>query len=395
MSHIKLIANLLLIVFFIIVSSYFYYGMRIKKAYSEDYNVPIAETIISGNFLTIHSDITPFLYFPGSSHFILVPFVLLGFPNLFGLLSFILLFLACKKLGEVFGLNKYMSIIFAAGFCSTMSVVRTIGDQSIDKWLCFWFILSLILLEKPQKNFKYSLLIGFSFGMLIGTKYSGPLFFLALLPLYLKTLSTYLNPVRFFLASIVFTITGLFWYIRNFILEGNPMYPANLPFFKGWPNYTQQDWMLWRIPFNYPRNLIDVFNAFLSEYTIWATSGLLIVWFVITSNRKRRVIESKTLRIIYLIISTAFVSFMLPVIPPYKEVLSVTISNMRYIYILVILMMLAVFLIVDRYKKNSLLASVVLINAIPSFSYIPYQPKILIFCILLMIMVYSKRKWLL
>lgn len=386
----KYLTNLLLIISFIVFISFFYFGITTKQPTSLDYNIPIAKTVLSGDFLRVHS-LDPFMYFPGSSHVILAAFVYLGFPNLFGLLGWVFLFIVCKKLGETFGLNKYMALIFAASICTTASVIRTIQDQSIDKWLAAWFVLSVILLEKAQRNFKSTFLIGLSLGMLIGTKYSGPLFFLALVSVYAKKLLGFLNIPRFVILSIVFSIAGLFWYLRNFILEGNPYYPANLPFFKGYPNYTQQDWMLWRIPINYPAGIIPLINSFLSEYMIWAFSGFVVVWFLIHSYRKKQSVGNKILRITMLSITTAFVSLFLPITPPHKVELFHIVSNIRYIYIPVILLTLGAFLIADRYKKNSLLATVSVLNAIPAFSFIPYQPKIFVICILTVTLLYFKK----
>lgn len=388
--QIKYIANLFLIILGIVFVSFFYFGITTKYPVSLDYNVPIAKTILSGDFLHVPSN-HPFMYFPGSSHVILAVFLLLGLPNLFGLLGLVFIFIVCKKLGDVFGLNRYMSIIFASSICTTISVIRTIGDQSIDKWLFAWFVLCVFLLEKPQRSLKFCLFLGFSLGMLIGTKYSGPLFFLAILPVYGKTLLSFLSPLRFLVFNLTFISVGLFWYIRNFILEGNPYYPANLPFLKGYPNYTQQDWMLWKIPFEYPQNIVPLLNAFLSEYMLWAFSGFVIAWFVVYSYRKKQSIDTRIIRVIYLAITTGLMSLLLPITPPYKIDLFHIISDMRYVYIVVALLVLAIFLIADKYKKNSFLATVSLINSFPLFSFLQYQPKIFVISIILVMVVYTKR----
>lgn len=391
MLQIKNFAITFLLLLCMIFSIFLYQGITNFVPVSMDYNIPIASTIISGDFLTIHSDTNPYIYFPGSSHIILAFFILFGLPNLFGLFSWVVLFIVCIKLGKSFGLSKYMSIVFSASFCTTMSVVRTIGDQSIDKWLCSWFVIALLLFERPKKSWKFTLLIGLALGMLVGTKYSGPLFFVALLLVYGKRLFQFLSPLRFFVASFLFTLTGLFWYIRNFFLEGNPYYPANLPFFKGFPHFTQQDWMLGKVIVTYPQGNIDLINAFLSEYLIWAFSGFILLVYIIFTFQKKQIIDSRIIRLMWLSITTGIASLFLPITTPYKIELFHIISDMRYIYIFVVILMLAVFLIAQQYKKENLIATVALVNAIPVFTYIPYLPKIYIISFIFALFVYMKR----
>lgn len=391
MSLTKYIANLFLIIVTIVFVSFFYQGVITKSPVSLDYNIPIAESIASGEFIHIHST-NPYLYFPGSSHFFLALFLILGLPiNLFGVLSWIVLGILCKKLADTVGLTNYMSIIFSASFCMTMSVLRTIGDQSIDKWLCSWFVLSILLLEKPERSWKFSLLVGLSLGMLIGTKYSGPLFLIALLCVYGIRLIRFSSPMRFIGTSILFTATGLFWYIRNLILEGSPYYPANLHFFKGYPHFEQQDWMLWKVLINYPQGNLDLLNAFLSEYMIWAFSGVVAIVFVIYWMKKKQTIDGRIMRLTLLGIALGIVSLLLPITTPYKIELFHIISDMRYIYIVVVVFMLVVFLLADRYKKNVPLGTLAIINTLPVFSFIPYLPKIYLFCILFFILIYFKE----
>ncbi len=380
----KYFASTMLTILGIVFLSFLYYGITTPTPTSSDYNIPVAQSIISGNFLQQQEGL--YIHSPGSSHTILAIFIASAIPlNLFGLLSWVVLFIVCKKLANTFNLNTFMSIIFAASICTTIAVIRTISDQSIDKWLCTWFILSMILLEKPKRTLKYSALLGFSLGMLVGTKYSGPLFLLALLPIYWKSILGFLSPLRFIITTTAFTIFGLFWYIRNWIYEGNPYYPANLLFFKGAPNFDQQDWMLWKIPFDYPQNIIPLINSFVSEYMIWAFSGFIIIWYLYSIYHKKKILDKKIKRLVLLGLLIGLISLLLPITPAYKIELFHIISDMRYIYILMVILMLTVFLIASKYKQNNLISVVALLNAIPLFSFIPYQPKMFIFCIMLFI----------
>src|SRR5438477_8747068 len=109
MLQIRNVANILLVILVIVFVSTFYFGITNKGPVSLDYNLPIAKSILSGEFLHISSN-DPFTYFPGSSHTIMAIFLFLGIPiNLFGLLSWTCLFIVCKKLGDTFNLSRYMS----------------------------------------------------------------------------------------------------------------------------------------------------------------------------------------------------------------------------------------------------------------------------------------------
>ena len=185
---INLIAKIIISMLVFIFAIFLYHGLTHLTPTSPDYNIPIAKSIISGDFLKLRLD-DPYIYSPGATNWILVVFILLNIPlNLFGLLRWVFLIIVSYFLAKSFGINKQMSFIFAGSVAGVASVIRTIPDQSIDKWLCAWFILCLLVLQKPKKNWKFSLIFGFSLGMLLGTKYSGPLFALPLILIYSKTI---------------------------------------------------------------------------------------------------------------------------------------------------------------------------------------------------------------
>lgn len=363
------IAKIMLFVFFLAVLGFFYRGVTEKQIVSEDYNVPIVRQIIAGKFIHVVTD-NPYLHYPASSHVIMAALVLLGLPvNLLGLISWLALVIICRQLGLSFGLNKIMSLIFSLTFCFTLSVIRTVADQSIDKWLCFWFVWSLLLLHRPIPTRKFSLLLGFTLGMLVGTKYSGPLFFIALGVVYWPTLLKFSR-----LSTILaFTVSGLFWYIRNFIFYHNPLYPGNFPFLKGAPGFVNQDWYLWKVPVYYPPGLIQLLNAYLSEYLIWSLAWIPILFFFF---RHREILDPTLKKLGRLILAIGVVSLFLPITTPFAIEYFHTVSDMRYIYILVVPQVLFIFLLASKFKVNFQLALISFLNILPSFSFIGLYPKI-------------------
>src|SRR5580658_2833350 len=110
MPQVKNITSLYFCALLIFFCSFLFVGITTPHPISLDYNVPLAQSIISGHFIDFHSN-DIYIYFPGASNSILGLFILLHVPNLFGLFSWFLLFISCYILGKTFGLTKDMSII--------------------------------------------------------------------------------------------------------------------------------------------------------------------------------------------------------------------------------------------------------------------------------------------
>lgn len=387
---IDLISKIMIVMLLFIFAIFFYHGLTHLTPTSPDYNIPIANSIITGDFLKFRLD-DPYIYSPGATNLILVIFILLKIPlNLFGLLGWFFLLCVSYILAKNFGLNKLISIIFAGSVVGVASVVRTIPDQSIDKWLCAWFILCLLTLQKPKKNWTFSLIFGFSLGMLIGTKYSGPLFAIPLVLIYFKSIIKNSNLIRFLVSGILVIVFGLFWYLRNLLIMGSPIYPAGILGFKGLDGFVQQDWMLWKIPFDYPQGILPLINSFISEYMVWSLSIVVFFGIIIYFKYKKRSLKFLDHKLIILTIATLLVSLLLPITPAYKIELFHIISDMRYIYIPVVLLMLEVFLFFNKFNKNLLISFIALINMFPVFSFVQYNPKIFLISMLIGVIVFTR-----
>ena len=229
-----------------------------QKGDGLDYHIPIAKFILYGQFLNPIVE-RPQQYYPGSSEAILSVFMLFNIPlNLSNVLAWVILLFSTWYLGRIFGLKKMYALLFAITICTLNAIMRWLNAPNIDLWLSIFFILCIILLERPVKKVSYFLKLGFVFGMLIGTKYTGVFFGLVLFIFYIKSLIKYIN-FRNILAFIIpFSILGLFWYVRNFILMANPFYPMHVLFFKGALEFPDR---VWSIFLRYP---IQQINAFIS-----------------------------------------------------------------------------------------------------------------------------------
>jgi hypothetical protein len=202
--------------------------------------------------------------------------------NLYNVLGLIAFCSALYHLGKQNNLRRELAIIYAVSVCGMMGVARWINVQIIDIWLDTWFALALLLLQKPQDNMNYFLLLGIVSGFLIGSKYSGPLYFGVLCFFYwkkIRSLCSFKNCLSFL---TTFTFFGLFWYIRNYIARGNPFYPLAVFCLPGFKNYNLH-FPMWKAVVKYP---LSMTSAFISEYGIWTIS--LIITPIIWMYRKKK-----------------------------------------------------------------------------------------------------------
>jgi len=185
------------------------------------YHIPAAKNIVNGNFITQKnvSKTAVSLWYPEASEAILGLFILFKIPlNLFNVLAIFIFFVVLYKLGRLLLKDKNISIIYACSIVNSYGVLRLSHTQNIDIWLAIYFLLLILFLEKPKNKNSYFLLLGIFSGFLIGTKYTGPLYFLILSVFYFKNFIKYIDFHRVILFLIPFSFLGLFWYIRNLIL---------------------------------------------------------------------------------------------------------------------------------------------------------------------------------
>lgn len=375
-----------LIILFIFVS-YLYYGVTHKPMLgdSHDYHLPIARSFLTGQFLWLPDNINPSIYYPGSSNGILALFLLFSIPvNWFCLLGWMLLFFLLVKLGSTFGLNRYLSLVFGMSFCATQSIIRQIPTQSIDVWIAVFFVWALILLENPQKRFHYFLLLGLALGMIVGSKASGILYIVVLFIVYAKSMIRYLNYKYILAFLLTFSVFGLFWYVRNAMQFGNPLYPADFSWMKGYPGFPLQDMMLYKTPFE-KDGLLKIFEALISEYLLWAFS-LPVTLLFLYKNRRAKV-EQKINKIIYIGLLTALLSLLLPI--PTTNI----VSNMRYLFPLFIPIILGTFLIAQKYNYDEYIATVAVLNALCVMYNIPFHPKLILLYFVLVGIIIFKEKY--
>jgi hypothetical protein len=366
---------------------------------SWDYHIPIAINILDGNFLSHPPDIIshwhypdtskaltkiPQWYYPGSSEAINSLLILLHIPlTLSNIFATIVLFICLWKLALTFRLDKYYSLLFATAFCTLNVVVRWLNAVSIDIWIAIWFALSIILLEHPRKSFFYFIKLGLVLGMLIGSKYTATYFIVVLLLFYIRNLLQYINISRFLIFLIPFTIFGLFWYIRNYFLTGNPFYPLSKFGFKG--PFSLNDTVLIET-IRYP---IEMINAAFEEYHLWIFTvliALVVIFYQYIIVKKFTLSNMQKLFLIGLINSILYLNF------PTSPQAWIMVSSFRYSLPAFIPLILATFMLAAKYRKEGLIGYIVIANMISVLTMTYYPKLILIYLPLCLLIFYFLNK---
>lgn len=139
----------------------------------------------------------------------------------FYLLIILLLFSIAKKKG--FAFVRFAPLLFV----TSPIMVRYSSSQYVDFFMVFSFLLSLILIEKYISN-KKILLFGIIFGSVLAVK-MWTLVYLPAVVLFLTIINRESKIINLFKKSLLFVIAALvvplLWYVRSFIITGNPIYP--------------------------------------------------------------------------------------------------------------------------------------------------------------------------
>lgn len=388
MNKIKIITNICLIIALYYLTYYIYIGFFNPipaLGDSWDYHIPIANTILDGKFLFPINFKIPQWYYPGSSEIFLSLFILLKIPlTLSNILPIIILSFSIYKLGLLFRLSTHYSLLFTLTFSTLNAVLRWMNAVSIDVWVAVWFILGIIMLERPEKKIIYFAKLGLVLGMLIGSKYSACFLFLTLTVFYIKRLLPFFNLYRFVVFLFPFSIFGLFWYIRNYIFTKNPFYP--LPIFGLDGKNIFGGYNILDASLTYP---LEMLNASFGEYKLWTLSvvfGIIFLIYKFFINKQYNIDRTSKLFLIGLLNFLFFFSF------PTSEQTWIMVSSFRYSFPVFIPLILGVFLLASKYKKEESLSYFAIANMLPVLSMAYYPKLILIYLPLALLILYFINK---
>ena len=388
----KILSRICLIFLLFVIVNYVFIAFTSvpTEGDSLNYHIPIAKAYLEGNIFSPEKiqGAKFLIYSPASSEGILSLFYLLHLPpNLFNVFGVILFFLSLYYLARKFNLEKNYSLIFATSIATLNGVVRWVDTQKIDIYLASFFVLSLALLQKPEKKISYYLKLGIVLGMLIGSKYSGLLFAGVIVLIYGKKLLSFFYVKSFIIFLLPFSILGLIWYLRNYLVTGNPMYPQGFLIFKD-AGFTILVTQVWRIVTSSWNGFFGTLNAIISEYMIWAFAVPVSALYFIRSRTKFGMTERGMTTLLVVGLLNLIIYLFLPS-DNYQHIM---ISVIRYSYPAFIPFILYCFLLAKKYKKEELVAITVVANLFFVSFPMSYNPKLLFVFIPLALFFYFKYR---
>ena len=192
------------------------------------------------NPIVVNCDPSP-PYYPINGSLIFL-WLIFPFKNVFladigQLPFFILCFISVFSLAQKIGLTKENSFLSAALFVLIPNFFKQLEIAYVDIIVCAFFLMGVnfLFLLKQEFSLKNLLLAAATLGLLLGTKTIAAPFTAVLFGLFLLILLAQKSCKRkvsyLLLCSVVIALFGGFSYIRNFILTGNFLYPANFYIF--------------------------------------------------------------------------------------------------------------------------------------------------------------------
>ncbi len=210
------------------------------------YHLPfVVEWLKTGNLMDIYYSAFagPLGYYPSNFElfdlWVFLPFGRDYFVNLLNFPIFPLLILAIYATCINFKIKPKIALLCAAIFIYMPQTFRQMGVPLVDLFFTLTFVTSIYFLQEFWKSSKLSdaALFGISTGLFVGTKYLGapyvlPLFFALAIIALVKFWKDKKHLCKVFAYSGIGSIIGGgFWYIRNWIEVGNPIFPVEVEAF--------------------------------------------------------------------------------------------------------------------------------------------------------------------
>jgi len=256
------------------------------------------------------------------------------------------------------------------------TVIRLLLTQTVDIWFAIFFVWILFLLQKPEKKIGYFFQLGLSMGLLIGSKYSGPLFLFALLAIQGRKVISHFSFWRFVAFLLPFSLFGLSWYIRNMLVFSNPFYPAPFLWMKGTPAFSPEVFLNHLSMIITTKNgLLYTTNAILSEYLFWPIICITTIYFAYKS--KPQSVSDKERRLLILGFMGVIIYL---IIPGYAYNYNNYVSEIRYSIPVIISFILLFFNSVSKMAISQYVYIFVLLNGVAIITLFfqgSYHPKII------------------
>lgn len=194
------------------------------------------------------------------------------------------------------GLSRAPSLLFPILFLHSPIILKEVGSAHVDLFFALSFLYTIYFIAEYifTRDARTFITIGLSLGLFVGSKYLALpyaillgiiLIFYVLKNIFREKIQKKQYLLFIMLAVIGFFLVGGFWYIRNYYLASNPVFPAEVKIgsyllFKGYGSMTDQilNWSL-------IKNLdtLQELKFFLGKYLLrtgWQTYLIIISYFL-------------------------------------------------------------------------------------------------------------------
>lgn len=232
---------------FIVLIRHFNALFQIPLEYdSVTYHLPFAvEWLKTGNLWQVYYSAFagPLGHYPSNFELFALwsyfPFNKDYFVNLINLPVIPLLGVSIYAVARNLKIDTIMALLVTGLFLYMPQIFRQLGVPLVDLFFAFSFMAAIYFLQEfiQTKSMKDLFLMGLAAGLFIGTKYLGipyllPLLFIGFIAIghiYKWNVRSISKGVAFIVAGLL--MTGGFWYIRNWVVAGNPLFPMEIKLF--------------------------------------------------------------------------------------------------------------------------------------------------------------------
>ena len=182
--------------------------------------------------------------------------------------------LAVFRIGRMLGASRNSALLAACWFITSVPLLAFSFEANVDTlFVAFYLIAVYYFLVDFQEPAGTAALIlgGLAAGIALGTKPVGIIFVPPLLAFVLVSKAAWSRSTRqalaaFFLILCCLLLTSGFWYGRNFLLTGNPLYPLHVKIFgrtilSGWYGRDAMRFSIYYLPITEWRALVDMLVA--------------------------------------------------------------------------------------------------------------------------------------